>query len=86
MPVAEDKKEDPRVKMLMEKNPWMDFMIAETLLNLSDAGELQKFNEKPHTHTSSVPSIVQGAITVVHSADTLEAGTDHHHPGPALLQ
>lgn len=72
MPVKEGEKEDPRVKVLLQMNPWMDFMMAETFIKLSDRGELEKFNQMPLQEDKPVPTGPDRVQAIYTDAITIE--------------
>ena len=56
---------DPRTDALVQTYPFLDHLMAETLLKMSDEGKLESYI-KNSTPTSSTPTskVIVGAITV----------------------
>ena len=56
---------DPRINALLLTYPFLDHLMAETLLKMSDGGKLNSFMQSiPEQMPTPTSSVIEGAITV----------------------
>ena len=56
---------DPRINALLQTYPFLDHLMAETLLKMSDEGKLNSFMQSiPEQMPTPTSSVIEGAITV----------------------
>ena len=52
-------------QQLVNLHPWLDFLMAETLLKLDERGKLQQYiDEIPDEPPAPTHSVLKGAVTV----------------------